>query len=58
MTGGRYAETFVWEYDEPTKKRGAILTQGEAGEGSLHTHNKFCQLLVSTGSAEEGKTDD
>lgn len=52
MTGGRYAETIVWEYDEATKKRGVILTQGEASEGSLHTHSKFCQLIVSTGSAE------
>ncbi len=47
--GGRYAETIVWEWDSLERKRGSILYQGGAGEGSIRTHQAMCLELFKTG---------
>ena len=49
MYGGIYAETFVFEFDWNTNTKGVWLDQGEAGEGSLRTHNMFCENLYKYG---------
>lgn len=49
MTGGRYAETLVWEYDWAVKTCGKLVGQDEGPEGSIKKHLEMCQRLLESG---------
>ena len=57
LSGGTYAETLVWEYDESTSQRGRLIGQGEASADSLFVHEKFVKRFGETGSFEEQEDD-
>ena len=58
MIGGRYAETMVWGYDWDNRKRGGLVGQGEASEGSIYGHQQICKLLFDTGKCEPEDDDE
>ena len=55
--GSLYAETLVWELDSEWK-RGAIVGQDEAAEGSIDAHQRMVKRLHETGQCEAPDTDE
>jgi hypothetical protein len=53
MTGGRYAETIVWNFDWGKNERGSIVGQRESYTDSIFRHIKICQMLHDKGIIEE-----
>ena len=51
--GAVYSETLVWEWDDETKQRGAMVGQDEHCEDSLFAHQRMVLRLFDTGSCEE-----
>lgn len=49
MYEGRYAETFVWEWNSTERKRGGIVNTDEALEGSIRKHILVCEELYKHG---------
>jgi len=54
---GMYAETMVWVWDAPTRTRGRMLWQGEAGKDSIRTHQRIVDKLARDGYPEEPEVD-
>ena len=44
-----YSETFVWEHDSKTGKKGRILAQYEDRKGSAKIHVAICEKLLRMG---------
>jgi len=54
----RYAETYVWEWDEATKKRGKFVAQDEASEGSIRAHQAMVERIHITGTPLQNRGSD
>lgn len=55
MMGGRYAETFVWEYDWDKADRGKMVGQADGLAGSVATHFRVCRALRDHGALNDEK---